>query len=278
MSRPFHDAVAAVTGARSLLFVPGDRPDLFAKASATAADLVIIDLEDAVAASAKETALECALEWLASGHDALVRVNAPGTTWHSGELAALAATRATVMIPKAESASALAAAHAVVGARIVALVETASGLREADQVCSAPGVVRIALGNVDLAVELGVDSSSHRALAYARGRLVAASAAAGLAPPIDGVTTAFDSPEVLSADLEVTRELGFGGKLCIHPRQVDPVNIALSPTPEELSWAHRVVAAGSDTAVGVLDGAMVDAPVVARARQLIARGSAARDE
>lgn len=268
------------TTARSLLFVPGDRPDRFAKAAATGAGAVILDLEDAVAPAAKEAARAAVLAWLAEGHSAVVRVNAAGTPWHTADVDALRGSSVTVMLPKAESAAEVAEVTSRLGsgAQVVALIETARGVRDADDVCGAPGVVRAAIGNVDLAAELGVDPASHAALAYARGRLVAASAAAGLSAPIDGVTTALDSPEVLAADLTHARELGFGGKLCIHPRQVEPVDRGLAPSDADLVWARRVLeatgTAGAATGVSVLDGKMIDPPVVRRAERLLAQDAA----
>src|SRR5205823_181057 len=139
--------------------------------------------------------------WIADGHEAVVRVNGAGTPWREAEIAALAGTDVGILIPKSQSADELAAAHDVIGDRIIALVETARGIRDADAVASAPGVVRLAFGNVDLAAELGVDPASHAALAYSRGRLVVASAAAGITAPIDGVTAALDAPAVLATDL-----------------------------------------------------------------------------
>ncbi|GAA4743434.1 CoA ester lyase [Nocardioides endophyticus] len=258
--------------ARSLLFVPGDRPERFAKAAASGADAIIIDLEDAVPRDRKPEALQHALAWLAAGEEAVVRINGDGTPWHDAEVAALASTTAVLMAPKAHDADRLGVLHRAVGDRIVALIETAVGIRDADLVASAPGVVRLALGNVDLAAELNVDPASHRALAYARGRLVAASAAAAIAPPVDGVTTALDAPELLAADLAVTTELGFGAKLCIHPRQVEPVNAALRPSEDELRWARRVLDSATAEGVHVVDGVMIDRPVVVRAKRIVARG------
>lgn len=261
--------------ARSLLFVPGDRPDRFAKAVASGADAIIIDLEDAVAAHAKGSALDNALRWIDDGHDAVVRVNAVGTRWHAAEIAALAATDAAVMVPKSELSNELAAVGKAVGDRVIALIETARGVRDADEVCAASGVVRVALGNVDLARELGVSPGSRAAFAYVRGRIVAASAAAGLAPPVDGVTTALDDARLLVDELGVSKELGFGGKLCIHPSQVSIVNDALRPSREELAWAKRIVELAGIDGVSVVDGEMVDAPVLARAAALLRYGTAA---
>lgn len=252
--------------------MPGIRPERFDKAVSTGADAVIIDLEDAVAADSKTTALQHALAWIGAGREAVVRVNGVGTPWHAAEISALADTAVGIMVPKSQHADELAGVQSVVGDRLIALVETARGIRDADAVAAAPGVVRLALGNVDLSAELGVDPASHAALSYSRSRLVVASAAAGITAPVDGVTTALDSAGVLAADLAVTRELGFGGKLCIHPRQVGPVNDALRPSEEELTWARRVLAAaGTGDGVTVVDSAMIDAPVIARATNLVAR-------
>jgi citrate lyase subunit beta/citryl-CoA lyase len=256
--------------ARSLLFVPADRPERFDKAIATGADAIIIDLEDAVPAASKDAALQHVLAYLRSGHEAVVRINAVGTTWHAAEVEALAGTGATIMVPKSQSPNDLRAISEQVGERVIALVETARGVREADAVAAAPGVIRLALGNVDLSAELGIDAASHPGLAYARGRLVMASAAAGITAPIDGVTTRIDAPHALAHDLTVTRELGFSGKLCIHPRQVAPVNDALTPSDDEVAWAQRIIDAASADGVSVVDGAMVDPPLIRRAERLIA--------
>jgi citrate lyase subunit beta / citryl-CoA lyase len=256
-----------------MLFVPGDRPERFAKAATSGADAVVLDLEDAVAPAAKAAALLHVTEWLAQGNTAVVRVTAIGTPTHAAEVAALAGTGATVMLPKADSADqVLDVRDRLDGEPVLALVETPLGIRDAHGIAAA-GVVRLALGTVDLAAEMGVDPALYAAFAYARGRLVVASAAAGLPGPVDGVTVALDDPARLRADLAVSRELGLTAKLCIHPRQVAAVNAAFSPTPEELAWARRVLQAveASDSGVLTVDGSMVDAPVVTRARRLMER-------
>ncbi len=261
--------------ARSLLFVPGDRPERFAKAAASGADVVVLDLEDAVAPAAKAVALDHVTAWLAEGHAALVRVTAVGTATHAAEVAALAGTGATVMLPKTDSADQVRDVRARLGGGpVLALVETPVGIRDADAIAAA-GVVRMALGTVDLAAELGVDPASYAAFAYARGRLVVASAAAGLPGPVDGVTVSLDDPARLDADLAVSRELGLTAKLCIHPRQVAAVNAAFAPSDAELAWAVRILEAveASGPGVVVVDGAMVDAPVVTRARRLVERAT-----
>lgn len=262
-----------IRAARSLLFVPGDRPERFTKAALSGADLIVIDLEDAVAPGRKSHALANTLAWLDSHAHVVVRINGAGTPWHDHEIAALAPTSAFVILPKAESADTIAELHhRLAGDRVIALVETAEGLRDIDAVCAAPGVARAALGTVDLGAELGVDPANHAAFAYARSRLVAASAAAGLTAPIDGVTTTLACAEPLSDDLTEASDLGFGGKLCIHPAQVEPVNRHFSPSQADVDWAQSVcAAAAAGTGVLVVDGAMVDAPVVRRAQAILCK-------
>ncbi|MGU3498646.1 HpcH/HpaI aldolase/citrate lyase family protein [Mycobacterium sp. C31M] len=263
---------SAALHARSLLFVPGDRADRFGKAVAAGADQVILDLEDAVAPAAKEQALAHVIGWLSTGGRAAVRINGVGSYRHTAELEALCAVDATLVLPKAESADAVAgvADRLCSEARIIALIETPRGIQAAHEIAAVPKVVRLALGNVDLSTELGVDPASRAALAYARGRLVMAAAAAGMSGPIDGVTTSLDSADII-ADSAYGRELGFTGKLCIHPRQVPVVNQHFSPSESEFGWAQRVLAAArAGGAVAVVDGKMIDKPVVDRAERVVA--------
>ncbi|MDT0548659.1 MULTISPECIES: CoA ester lyase [Streptomyces] len=273
MSHPDSDRVAA---ARTLLFVPGDRPDRFAKAASSGADLVVIDLEDAVAPGDKEAARDNAAAWLALGHRAVVRVNPPGTPWFEADLARAADHGCTLMVPKAEEPAVLTEIATRTAGRcpLIPLVETALGIERAPEVCAVPGVVRAAFGNVDLAAQLGVAPDDHTALTYARSRLVLASAAAGTHPPVDGVTTAVRDPDALRTDTAHARSLGFTGKLCIHPAQVRPVSDEFAPTPGELRWARRVLDAGDS--VTAIDGQMVDRPVLERARAVLARAGEPR--
>ncbi|MCX5417178.1 CoA ester lyase [Streptomyces sp. NBC_00059] len=255
-----HDEIAA---ARTLLFVPGDRPDRFGKAAGSGADLVVIDLEDAVAAEDKERARRSAAGWAGLGTRTVVRVNAPGTPWFDADLRMAAGHGCPVMVPKAEE-------PAVLGriAADCAVIETALGAERAYEVCSAPGVVRAAFGNVDLSAQLGVAHDDTLALAHARSRVVLASAAAGISPPVDGVTTAVRDLEVLAADTAHARRLGFSAKLCVHPAQIAPVASGFAPTGEELRWARAVLEAGDS--VTTVDGHMVDKPVLERARRMLA--------
>ncbi|KUN83319.1 HpcH/HpaI aldolase/citrate lyase family protein [Streptomyces griseoruber] len=262
-----HDRIATAT---TLLFVPGHRPVRFDKAASSGADLVVIDLEDAVAPEDKDRARDNAAAWLALGNQAVVRINPPGTPWSESDLAVAADHGCPVMVPKAEDPKVLTelTARTVGRCALVPLIETALGVGRAREVCATPGVVRAAFGNVDLAAQLGVAHDDHAALTYARSSLVLSSAAAGISPPIDGVTTAVRDGEALGSDIAHARRLGFTGKLCVHPYQLPYVTGGFAPTADELHWARAVLQAGdSVTTVG---GQMVDRPVLERARRLLA--------
>lgn len=258
-----------IADARSFLFVPGDRPDRFAKAAAAGADVVVLDLEDAVAPAAKEAARAHVVAWLAEGHTAVVRVNAAGTPWHADDVAAVR-DAAAVMVPKAEWPSDLDGLPSV-----LPLVETARGIAAATDLCGVATVVRPVFGSIDLAAELGVDPLSRTALLHARSALVLAAAAAGCAPPVDGVTMALSDVDAVRDDTRHAVELGFTGKLCVHPRQVPVVHEAFRPSEDEIAWARTVLTAGDGvTAVG---GQMVDRPVSLRAERLLRRAGLASD-
>ncbi len=264
-----------ISGAVTWLFVPGDRPQRFATAVASGADSVILDLEDAVATDAKEIARGHVARWLADGeHRAWVRVNAVATPWHDADLDALAEAPglAGIIVPKAESATELGRLRERVGALtgLVALVESAFGLHNAVELAAAAD--RLAFGSIDFAVDVGAEHT-WTALLHARSTLVLASRLAGVQSPIDGVTTALRDEDVLAADVAAAHDLGFTGKLCIHPAQVEPVARGFAPTPAEVEWAERVLGAvgqGSPGAVS-FDGAMVDKPVMDRARRIVHR-------
>ncbi|GEE00493.1 citryl-CoA lyase [Gordonia spumicola] len=251
--------------ATTLLFVPGDRPERFAKAAAAGADLVVLDLEDAVAADAKDAARANVAAW-AADHPCAVRINSADTAWFRADLDALTGKNVTIMVPKADDPAVLAG----IGGDVIALIETARGVLRAPAIADVPNVVRLAVGTFDLAAELGVDPTDTQALLPTRGALVLASAAAGLSGPIDGVTAAIDDAERLTADTAYARRLGFAGKLCIHPRQLAPVSAAFRPSDAQIAWARRIVDAAKG-AVAQVDGEMVDKPVVDRANAILAR-------
>lgn len=264
--------VRRVDVARSLLFVPGDRPDRFDKAVASGADVVLLDLEDAVAPDAKESARADVATWLGDGGSACVRVNAPGTRWGAGDVAALRDRPGlvAVVVPKAEDPADLTSVAQTLGVPVIALVESASGLHRAVDVARADGVARLAFGSIDYALDLG-SSEDDAALLHARSVLVLASRLAGLPAPVDGVTTELDDGTAAGEAARTALRLGFGGKLCIHPRQVAAVNAVMTPLPDDVERAERLVdASGGGQAVRV-DGQMVDAPVVERARAVLRR-------
>jgi citrate lyase subunit beta / citryl-CoA lyase len=261
----------AVISARSLLFVPGDRPDRFRRAASSGADAVVLDLEDSVAEEFKIEARTNVIRWLREGNDAVIRVNGVGTRHHAEDVAAIADTGAAVMLPKAEVAEdleALAGALAT-GSAIIPLIESAAGVVNAVELCRAPGVARAAFGSVDLAAQLGVEHTSRAALRHARSAVVLAAAAAGCASPIDGVTTAAHDLDALHADLGESVELGFRGKLAIHPHQVSPINEAFTPSEAQLAWACEVIQLAANGGVAVHNGHMVDKPVRLRAEALL---------
>lgn len=272
---PIRDIVA---GARSLLFVPGDRPDRFAKAAGSGADAIVLDLEDAVAPEAKAGARDAVAQWLAAGAASVVRINGTGTDWHAEDIAMVARYRCAVMVPKARSAAHLSEISNRLPADtpLIALIETAQGVLAAAETCAVDAVVRAAFGSVDLGAELGIDPDDHDSLQYARSALVMSSAAAGRAAPLDGVTTAVHDDEPVIADARRAARLGFGGKLCIHPQQVGIVNSQFSPSADEQDWARRVIAAAADGGARTVDGRMVDKPVTDRAARIAARVDDAR--
>lgn len=253
------------------LFVPAHRPELFEKAAQSGADALILDLEDAVPREAKDRA-RAALRTDFTGLPVIVRINALGTPWFEADLLAVMALKpAAVMVPKAE-ASALAtlvdAQARDAGLPVIALIETARGLADAEAIARMAGVTRLAFGSIDFCVDLGCAHTSE-ALAQPRFALVMASRLAGRAAPLDGVTTSLDDAELIQSEARRARDLGFGGKLCIHPRQIGPVRAGFAPDDEEIRWAERILASG-DGAVAI-DGAIVDEPVRLRARAILAR-------
>ncbi len=255
------------------IFVPGDRPERFAKAAASGADAVIIDLEDAVAFDQKLKAradLRAAL--LPGGIDIGVRINPVGTRWHVQDLEALAGLKLSmVMLAKTETAADIAAVAAATGLPVIALIETAIGLARAREIARAPATMRLAFGSIDFCADIGA-AHTREALLAARSELVLASRLANLPPPIDGVTTALDDAALLQDDAAYALNLGFGGKLCIHPRQIASVKAGFMPRDSEIVWARKILASEADGAVSV-DGTMVDAPVRLRARQILARAT-----
>ena len=265
--------------ARVYLFVPGSRPERFAKALEGGADAVIVDLEDAVGPADKAAARAALAGWLSPQRPVLVRINGSDTPWFQDDLALCGLPGvAGVVLPKAERAEDVAAvaARAGAGVPVLPLIETAQGIWNAHAVATAPRVQRLLFGSIDFQVDLGIDGEGEELLHF-RSQLVLVSRVAGLRAPVDGVCTAIDDAERLRAETQRGRRLGFGGKLCIHPKQVDVVRACYLPGPEEIAWAQRVVAA--DAAAGgaavALDGKMIDRPVLMKAREILSRAAGA---
>jgi citrate lyase subunit beta/citryl-CoA lyase len=250
------------------LFVPANRPERFEKAAASAADAIILDLEDAVAIDAKDAA-RSALRDDFTDKPILVRINGIGTAWHTADMAAIDRRRfAAVIVPKAEAGSAFSALCAACPVPVIALIESAAGIAEARWIATTDKVERLAFGSIDYCADLGC-AHSREALLAARSELVLASRLGSLLAPIDGVTTAIDDAALITNDARNARDLGFGGKLCIHPRQIEAIRAGFSPNEAEIAWARRVLASGDGAAA--VDGAMVDEPVRIRARAILKR-------
>jgi citrate lyase subunit beta/citryl-CoA lyase len=255
---------------RSYLFVPGNRPERFARAAASGASAVIVDLEDAVPPADKDAARMQVAGALDPSMPVVVRINAEDTPWFEDDLALCRhAGVAAIMLPKAESVDNLRRV-AQLGLPMLPLIETACGMAAVDALARVKGVARLAFGSIDFQFDLGIEGDDEELLHF-RSMLVLASRVAGLASPIDGVTVALDDDAQLRADTLRARRFGFGAKLCIHPRQVAPVNAGFRPTDAELAWATRVLAAAREAngAAVAVDGKMVDRPVILRAQRIV---------
>lgn len=267
---------------RSLLFAPGSDERKLVRALTAGADLVVADLEDAVAPAEKDAARALvAAVFSHAGATAAraVRVNGAASPHFGADLEAVRALPLdAVVLPKAtpEAVDALGAE----GPPVIAIVESAQGLRLAYETASRPRVAALMLGAADLGAELGLEPRPDGLeILYARSKVVADSGAARCRPPIDVVRFDFRDAEGLRREAALARSLGFGGKACIHPAQVPVVNAAFAPSEQQLAWARRVLAAyeqGLREGRGAvaLDGELVDLPIVERARRTLAAAEA----
>jgi citrate lyase subunit beta/citryl-CoA lyase len=282
----------ALRSFRSKLFVPGARAELFDKALNGAADALSFDLEDAVLPEAKARAradVAAALTRAASMPRrplVIVRVNAPGTPWFQDDLRAVMQPGLDwVNLPKAESVADVlycaqklgeleAAARRAVPVGLLVNIESAGALQRAASIGAAhPRVAGLQLGLADLYEPLGIERSDRANVHATLHTLRMAAAAAGV-PVYDGAYPDLGNLDGFRAEALMAKRLGFAGKSCIHPRQVEPANDVFGPTADELAWAERVAAAAGQAeaegrGVVVLDGRMIDAPFVQRARQLL---------
>ncbi|MCY0949138.1 HpcH/HpaI aldolase/citrate lyase family protein [Streptomyces sp. H27-S2] len=290
---------------RSYLYVPGDRPEMLAKALGRGADALIVDLEDAVPASGKERARELVRSWLTGLDDHAdvprgtpeiwIRVN-PGERGRA-ESALLAAPRVTGFCLAKCSDADIAAQHETLTAAeerhglapgtfaLAPLLETASAVLDVRQIARAPRVRHLQLGEADLCAELGIEgpdvtdpdgAAAGAALVAIRMDLLLASAAAGLLPPVGPVSTDFTDLDALARTTRALRGLGYRSRACVHPRQLGTVHAAFTPGPEEVAAAQTLldrfaeaVRDGSGVITGP-DGRMVDEAVVRAARRVLA--------
>jgi citrate lyase subunit beta/citryl-CoA lyase len=264
----------------NFLFVPGTRPERFAKALDSGAGGVIIDLEDAVAAEDKDMARNAIrTAWPSFTAEQkkrlVIRSNSPGSKFYSADLIlAQELDVACLLIPKSESVDEMNGAALVLpNTALIPMIETAIGLDHLREIANSNQVIRLAIGNLDLQADLGmVCDPQETELQTARYQIVLASRVAQIAPPIDGVTPSTDDVVRIQDDAERAKRMGFGGKLCIHPKQVGIVKAAFMPSEEEVVWAKRVIEADKASKGGAvkLDGRMIDRPVVLLAQRTIA--------
>ena len=289
MPQPGNDAFPIC---RSILFVPGDRPDRFGKALAAGADAICIDLEDAVPPSRKDQARRSVARFLnqrlagsgegwteetSSAAPVVVRVNDPAGGEGERDAVALADCRPpdSFMIPKVRTAEDVqVASRALPAAALLPLIETARGLENAVDIAARDGVAGLIFGGFDLAIELGAEPG-WEALLYARSRVVHAAALGGVSAT-DMPRRDFGEMAVLREEAKRARDLGFAGKAAIHPAQIPVIHEIFTPSPDEVRRARDILEADRTAGGGAvaLDGKMVDRPVVEAARRIIQRARA----
>ena len=262
------------------LFVPGNRPERFDKALATEAGAIILDLEDAVIPAEKAAARAAIAKWFSthtgSPDRIAVRVNDTASEWFADDLALICESGIRqVMLPKTESREQIEAVmgNGPDGVSVLPLVETARGIRNVDEIAETDGVLRVAFGTLDYAVDLDL-SGDEAGLAYPSARIAIASRCANLPSPVAGVTPSIKDSERITADFAFARSFGFGAKMCIHPTQVELIHAACRPSADDQAWARRVLEAAESSEGAVqLDGKMIDRPVVLKAQAILARGN-----
>ena len=257
---------------QSLLFVPGSRPERFAKALAASADLVTIDLEDAVGPADKDAARAAALA--AMGPNNLgIRINGLRTPQGLADLVAIAAVAVAppfVMIPMVEAVAEIEIVHAILpNVALLPLIETVRGLRVADAIAAAPGIGGVMLGGADFAGELGV-AMSWDALYAARANIAMACASAKV-PSIDVPYLDLDNLDGLADEVVRVKGMGFTAKSVVHPKHVEVVHRVMRPTADQIAEAHEAEAAYAAAGESAVrwNGKMLEAPVMARYRRIL---------
>ncbi|WP_375057450.1 HpcH/HpaI aldolase/citrate lyase family protein [Zobellella sp. DQSA1] len=270
-----------INALQTLLFVPANRPERYEKAQAAGADAVIIDLEDAVPAAEKDSARATLAGWLDGRPPAsvLVRINGTGSPWFTQDtILCRSPAIAAIVVPKAEEPDALAELANITDKPLLPFIESALAFARLDKIAAATGVKRLLFGKLDLAVDLGMDypppegnPHDESAFLFARSQLVMASRAHGLAAPLDAIYTGIHDQEGLANYARQAMKLGFGGVLLIHPKQVEPAQGAMAPTEAQIAWARRILEAELrvNGAVVAVQGNMVDAPIMVRARRIL---------
>jgi citrate lyase subunit beta/citryl-CoA lyase/(S)-citramalyl-CoA lyase len=272
--------------ARSLLFVPGHRPERFAKALGSGADLVCIDLEDAVPLAEKQLARDRVCEFLEGCEPAVlervvVRMSAVGSEAGRADLVALSQARlpARLMLAKTETADDLRLAKKLLGrcTAWIALIESASGLLAMNSICSEAALEAVMFGGGDFAAQIGAEFA-WEPLLWARSQMAVTAAVHGL-PVIDVPYLDVRDAEGLEHEARRVAALGFTAKAAIHPAQIEGIHRGFAPGPEALLQARKTVAAFEQAQGGavVVDGRMVDQPIVDSARRLIARAEAGEE-
>lgn len=272
---------SALARARSFLFVPANRPERFAKALASGADAVILDLEDSVPLQTKAEARDAIRQaWpqlQVSTCAVVIRINSPETEWGQQDLTDLQGLEglAGIMVPKCEGAQTLQrVAQAFPGVPTLPIIESAAGYLALRDIAQAPQLGRLVVGHIDFLADTGMQcSDDQRELDTLRFEVAMCTRQANLAPAVDGVTVSVDDEALIRLDTERSLRFGFGAKLCIHPKQVPVVHATFAPTAAQIDWAQRVLAAmaASKGSAVQLDGKMVDLPVVLQAQRLLAR-------
>lgn len=272
---------------RSALFMPASNARAVEKARSLAADMIILDLEDAVADDAKDAARDAAVAAAATGFGerlCAIRINGGDAPWHDADVAAVAGSAADVIVvPKVEDAGDMAALARRLGKPVIAMIETPQGLYAARDIAAVDGVAGLFAGTNDLAAELGLELEQGQANGQGRAglclslQMIVLAAAAARIPAFDGVNNNLDDLTDFHAECAEARRFGFVGKTLIHPKQVEPANAAFAPTAAQLDDARALIAAASGGAER-FRGRMVEAMHVAQARRLLARAGIAEPD
>ena len=284
---------------RSVIFVPGNRPNMLERAQAFPADVIMVDLEDSVPPAEKAAARALAAQWVPAlrraGPPVMVRLNALDTGLTRAELEAVASPDLYgVSLGKVESVWQLRDLDRLLDAvepaaglppgrlRVIPWIETAKALWDARAIAEAsPRVAAIAFGAEDFTNDLGIERTDAGAEVAGPRAMVPVAARAARVAALDSPFVAFQDPAALREDAQQARRMGYGGKFAIHPAQLPIINETFSPSEAEIAYARRVVAAWEQAEAGgrgslSLDGRMVDVPVVKRAQNLLARAETAQ--